>query len=176
MSIQDKAKNALDVIKARESGEIQAAPSPKPTQLPPRQVEPTPSSGGDARSYPARETSDASLSSRASIGTIESYTQSRTPARGHSAPETRGKGDRDRHRRSRSPRPGQRKSSSTAVPPQSIAVRKESSKLQDRVPFSFRTPTPHNMHHDPFRRPAALISRIEERKAPYNGGCTVITT
>ena len=169
MSIQDKAKNALDVIKARESGEIQAAPSPKPTQLPPRQVEPTPSSGGERRSYPARETSDASLSSRASIGTIESYTQSRTPARGHSAPETRGKGDRDRHRRSRSPRPGQRKSSSTAVPPQSIAARKESSKLQDRVPFSFRTPTTHNMHHDPFRRPAYCYASMAKSVTPEQG-------
>ena len=152
-SIQDKAKNALDSIKAQAAGnEIQAAPSPK--QLPPRRGEPKPSSGGDARSYPARDASDVSPSS------IRSMASSRTPARGHSAPETRG------HRRSRSPRPGQRKSSSTAVPPQSIAARKESSKQQDKVPFSFRTPTTHNgpgngtqatgysQARDPCRRPA----------------------
>ena len=155
MSIQDKAKNALDLIKAQAEGkEIQAAPSPKPKQLPPRRVEPKPSSGGDARSYPARDVSDASPSSMAS---------SRTPARGPSVPETRGR------RRSRSPRPDRpekRKSSSTAVPPQSIAARKESSKQQDKVPFSFRTPTTHNgpgngtqatgysQARDPCRRPA----------------------
>ena len=164
MSIQDKAKNALDLIKSQAEGKtIQAAPSPKPKILPPRRVEPKPSSGGDAgdaRSYPSRDASDLSPSSMAS---------SRTPARGHSAPETRGL------RRSRSPRrprsrsldrPGQRKSSSTAVPPQSIAARKESSKQQDKVPFSFRTPTTHNgpgngtqatgysQARDPCRRPA----------------------
>ena len=93
MSIQDKAKNALDLIKSQAEGNtIQAAPSPKPKILPPRRVEPKPSSGGDAgdaRSYPSRDASDLSPSSMAS---------SRTPARGHSAPETRGL------RRSRSPR------------------------------------------------------------------------
>ena len=158
MSIQDKAKNALDLIKAQAEGkEIQAAPSPKPKQLPPRHVEPTPSSGGDARSYPARETSDASPSSMAS---------SRTPARGPSVPETRGR------RRSRSPRPDRpekRKSSSTAVPAESIAVRKlplYANKQQDKVPISFRTPTTPNgpgngtqvtgysQARDPCRRPA----------------------
>ena len=164
-SIQDKAKNALDSIKAQAAGkEIQPAPSPK--QLPPRRVEPKPSSGGDARSYPTRDASDVSPSSMAS---------SRTPARGHSAPETRG------HRRSRSPRPGQRKSSSTAVPPQSIAARKEASKQQDRVPFSFRTPTTPNgpgngtqatgysQARDPCRRPAYCYASMAKPATSEQG-------
>ena len=160
-SIQDKAKNALDSIKAQAAGkEVQQAPSPKP--LPPRRVEPKPSSGGDARSYPAREASDISPSER-------SMASSRTPARGHSAPETRGEGDRDRHRRSRSPRPGQRKRSSTAVPPQSVAARKDFAKQQDRVPFSFRTPAMHNMHNDPCRRPPYCYASMAKSATPEQG-------
>ena len=160
-SIQDKAKNALDGIKAQAAGKATQADS-SPRQLPPRRVGPQQLSGGDARSYPAREASDISPSER-------SMASSRTPARGHSAPETRGKGDRDRHRRSRSPRPGQRKSSSTAVPPQSIAARKDFAKQQDRVPFSFRTPATHNMHNDPCRRPAYCYASMAKSATPEQG-------
>ena len=170
-SIRDKAKNALDAIKEQAAGkDIPAAPSPR--QLPPRRGEPKQSSGGEARSYPAREASDISPSER-------SLASSRTPARGQSAPEARGQ------RRSRSPRrprsrsldrPGQRKSSSTAVPPQSIAARKELNKQQDRVPFSFRTPTTPRLSQDPCRRPSYCYASMAKPatsdqgyKAPNRG-------
>ena len=168
-SIQDKAKNALQSIKEQAAGkEILEKSSAK--QLPPRRATPQSSSGRD---YPTRDASDKSPSS------VAHSDVSRTPARGHSAPEARGQ------RRSRSPRrlrsrsldrPGPRKSSSTAVPPQSIAARKEVTKQQDRVPFSFRTPTAPRLSQDPTRRPAYCYASMakpatnEQRyKAPNRG-------
>ena len=180
-SIQDKAKNALDAIKSQEAGKgisgarasreaewLSAAPSPK--QLPPRRATPQSSSGRD---YPTRDASDKSPSS------VAHSDVSRTPARGHSAPEARGqrRSRSPRRRRSRSlDRPGQKKGSSTAVPPQSIAARKEVSKQQERVPFSFRTPTTSRLSQDPTRRPAYCYASMakpatseQAYKAPNRG-------
>ena len=166
-SIQDKAKNALQAIKELEAGkEIPAKPAAK--QLPPRSGTPQSSS---RRDYPPRD--DVSHSSMAHSEV------SRTPARGHSAPGARGQGRSRSPRRLRSrslDRPGLRRSSSTAVPPQSIAARKEVTKQQDRVPFSFRTPTAPRLSQDPTRRPAycyasmAKPATTEQRyKAPNRG-------
>ena len=168
-SIQDKAKNALESIKDQAAGkEIPEKPSPR--QLPPRRATPQSSSG---RNYPTRDASDKSPSS------VAHSDVSRTPARGHSAPEARGQ------RRSRSPRrqrsrsldrPGQRKGSSIAVPPESIAARKQVDKQQERVPFSFRTPTTSRLSQDPTRRPAYCYASMakpatseQAYKAPNRG-------
>ena len=175
-SIQDKAKNALDAIKSQAAGK-ETPGKPAAKQLPPRRTAPQSllQQAPLGRDYPKRDASDASPSSAAHSDV------SRTPARGQSAPGARGQGRSRSPRRPRSrslDRRGnvQRQSSSTAVPPQSIAARREVNKLQDRVPFSFRTPTAQRLSQDPTRKPAycyaskAKPATNEQRyKAPNRG-------